>query len=101
MDINQGINLKVEEGEKVHNPLLNLYALSTCGHCRRAIEFLKENKVSFAWVHIDKIPFERKQQLKKDLKDMYNKRVAFPFLVINEKKAVVGFIRSEYEALLG
>ena len=89
-----------EDGKNATNEL-TVFALSTCGFCRRGINFLRENKMKFRYVYIDKIEFEKKSKLKKDLQEKFNKRVAFPFLVCNDEKAIVGFVKNDWEEICG
>ncbi len=99
MDMNDGIELAVEEGKNNKQDLC-LYALSTCGHCKRAMKYLKDNEIAFKWVYIDRIPLERKKKLKGDLKVKFDHRIAFPFLVVNQEKSIVGFMQNDYSALI-
>ena len=92
----QDIPFTYEDGE-VNNKEISVFALSTCGFCRRGIQFLKNNKVKFRYVYIDKMPYEEKQQLKKQLQEKFQKRVAFPFVVVNDEEALVGFIKRQWE----
>ena len=79
---------------------LVMFALSTCAHCKRAKSFLQENGLKYKFVYVDLIDFDRKQKLKQDLKQKHQSRVAFPFLVVDDEKSVVGFIKPEYEKLI-
>lgn len=99
MELNEGIELTVEEGKKKENDIC-LYALSTCGHCKRALKFLKDNEIAFKWVYIDSLPLERKNKLKGDLKEKFQRRIAFPFLVVNQEKSFVGFMQNDYNSLI-
>jgi glutaredoxin len=76
---------------------LVMFALSTCGHCRRAKKFLKENGVKYRYIYVDLMDYEKKQELKNKLQKKFDKRVAFPFLVVNGEKSIVGFLKQEYE----
>ena len=91
----------IEEDGKIATNELTVFALSTCGFCRRAMNFLRENEVKFRYVYIDKIDYEKKSKLKKELQEKFNKRVAFPFLVCNDEKAIVGFVKSDWEEICG
>ena len=90
----------IEEDGKIATNELTVFALSTCGFCRRGLNFLRENEVKFRYVYIDKIDFEIKSKLKKDLQEKFNKRIAFPFLVCNDDKACVGFVESEWREFI-
>jgi len=96
----EDITFIVEDGKNATNEL-TIFALSTCGFCRRGMNFLRENEMKFRYVYIDKIDFEKKSKLKKDLQEKFNKRVAFPFLVCNDEKAIVGFVKSDWEDICG
>jgi glutaredoxin len=90
----------IEEDGKIATNELTVFALSTCGFCRRGLNFLRENDVKFKYVYIDKIDYEIKSKLKKDLQEKFNKRIAFPFLVCNDDKACVGFVESEWREFI-
>ena len=94
--IYDGINFEVinVDGKKDYD--LKIFALSTCGHCRRAKDFLTEKGIKFEYVYVDQLEYEKKQDLKNKLQDKFKKRVAFPFLVINDEDCVVGFLKNEY-----
>ena len=98
--IYDGIDFEiVNEGGKCECDLV-MFALSTCAHCRRAKTFLQEKGLKYKFVYLDLIDYNRKQKLKEDLKQKHQTRVAFPFLVIDGEKSVVGFIKPEYEKLV-
>ena len=100
IDFYEGINF-IEEDGKIATNEITVFALSTCGFCRRGLNFLRENDVKFRYVYIDKIDIEKKSKLKKDLQKKFNKRVAFPFLVCNDERTAVGFVRSDWEEICG
>lgn len=79
---------------------LTVYALSTCGFCKRALKFLRDNSLEFKYVYVDKLPYDTKQALKAELKDKYNHRVYFPFLVIDDEDILVGFTEKDWRAKL-
>lgn len=80
---------------------VEVYALSTCGHCRRALNFLDNNNVQYRYVYVDLLPVEDKNQVKDDLKNNFpESRVAFPFLVIDGSKQLTGFMEDEWKNIL-
>jgi glutaredoxin len=89
-----------EEGTNKNHDL-TLFALSTCGFCKRSMKFLKEKNIAFKFVYLDKLDREKKNEIKSLLKKKFNKRPVFPYLVIDEKEVVVGFTQSEWEKSLG
>ncbi len=88
-----------EAGEK-KGCKITVYALSTCGFCKRALAFLRDNSVDFEFVYVDKLDKETRNNVTKELKERFNRRVAFPFLIVDDKECMVGFNTEKYEDLL-
>ncbi|MBN2155783.1 MAG: glutaredoxin [Candidatus Lokiarchaeota archaeon] len=89
------------EGNKDIGKDVTVYALSTCGFCRRALQFLRDADCKFKFVYVDKLPYETKQQLKEELQDRYEKRVVFPYLVIDDSDVLAGFVEEDWKNTLG
>jgi glutaredoxin len=82
---------------KVPKEPLTLFALSTCGFCRRAIAFLDELGVEYRYVHMDKISREQQDVIRGYVKNKYKIAVSFPFLCVGDKDFLTGFIRKSWE----
>ena len=67
-----------------------MFALETCRHCRKAREFLDENKVTYHLVYVDQYPGEVRSQLMDKVRT-FNPRGSFPTFVMPGGKVVVGF----------
>jgi glutaredoxin-like protein NrdH len=80
---------------------ITVYALSTCGFCKRAIAFLNTRGIAYRYVYLDLIPLETKAEAKKALKARYKDDIAFPFTVIDGDRHLVGFIEPDWVATLG
>jgi glutaredoxin len=80
---------------------ITVYALSTCGFCKRALAFLNAKGIAYRYVYMDLIPLETKSAAKKTLKERFKVEVAFPFAVIDGEKHLVGFIEPDWVATLG
>jgi glutaredoxin-like protein NrdH len=78
-----------------------VYALSTCGHCRRALSFLDSKGLSYKYIYVDLIPLETKSAVKAELRERFKDNVAFPFTVIDDKEHLVGFIEADWVLSLG
>ncbi len=89
---------KVDGENKKHAVVV--YALSTCGFCKRAISFLEAHKIEYSYLHMDKIPLETKTEAKKILKERFKQDVAFPFAVVDDKEPLVGFIEADWKRTL-
>ena len=84
------------DGEKQEKQI-TVYALSTCGFCKRGIAFLRENSLKFKYIYLDKLGYERKTELKRSLKETFGKRAVFPYTVIDDEKVLLGFSKSDWE----
>jgi glutaredoxin-like protein NrdH len=79
---------------------ITVYALSTCGFCKKAMAFLDDKGLPYRYVYVDHIPLDSKNELKKELKERFREDVAFPFAVIDGDKHLVGFIEADWRRTL-
>ncbi len=80
---------------------LTVYALSTCGFCKRALSFLRDRKIAFKYIYIDELPGDVKEKLKEELRKQFDVKLLFPFLVIDGKESVTGFLEEGWKEKLG
>jgi glutaredoxin-like protein NrdH len=80
---------------------ITVYALSTCGFCKRAMAFLNDRGFSYRYLYVDHVPLDVKSEIKRELKERFRADVAFPFAVIDNDKHLVGFIEADWAATLG
>ncbi len=80
---------------------ITVYALSTCGFCKRALAFLNQRGLAYRYIYMDMIPLETKAEAKKALKERFKDDVAFPFAVIDGDKHLVGFVEPDWTKTLG
>ena len=71
-----------------------LYALSTCGWCKRTKELLRELGVEFDFMYVDLLE-GKEQDTAMDTVERLNPSGSFPTLVINDNKCIVGFKEQE------
>jgi glutaredoxin-like protein NrdH len=76
-----------------------LYALSTCGWCRKTKELLKELGVGFSYTDVDILTGDEKQAIVDEVKK-WNPSCSFPTLVINGSNCIVGFKEDEIKDAL-
>jgi ferredoxin-thioredoxin reductase catalytic subunit/glutaredoxin len=94
------IPYKHQSGENKKFKSLKLHVLSTCGHCSRTLAFLREHSIDFDYVFIDLLPLETLRYVRDGLRDKFNqKRIKYPFLVIDEERFVSGFEEEKYKKL--
>jgi glutaredoxin len=94
------LNYTAVEGSKKDHEI-TVYALSTCGFCKRATAFLKANDCAYRIIYLDQVPLETKTEVKRILKETYKADVAFPFATIDSKTHLVGFIEPDWKLSLG
>jgi glutaredoxin-like protein NrdH len=76
-----------------------LYALSTCGWCRKTKELLKELGIAFSYTDVDTLTGDEKQAIVDEVKK-WNPSCSFPTLVINGSNCIVGFKEDEIRDVL-
>ncbi|MEJ5186087.1 MAG: glutaredoxin family protein [Candidatus Geothermincolales bacterium] len=90
--------LEKVDGEKKDKDLL-LFALSTCGWCRRAREFLDGNGLSYEFVYVDLLEGKARDEVMEEVA-RWNPRKSFPTLVVDGEKVLAGFNEERYRELL-
>ena len=80
---------------------ITVYALSTCGFCKRAMGYLNSKGMAYRYVYMDQVPLATKNEAKKTLKERFKEDVAFPFAIIDGDKHLVGFIEPDWAKTLG
>lgn len=78
---------------------LRLFALSTCGFCKKAMTFLEENELDYEYVFVDLIDSDVKNRIKEDFEKRFEKKMLFPTLVVDEEEFLVGFIKFYWQKL--
>jgi glutaredoxin-like protein NrdH len=79
---------------------ITLFALSTCGWCKKTKALLGELGVDYNYVFVDLIPEEEKDEVMKEVMK-WNPDCSFPTLVVDNKTCLVGFRPDEMKELLG
>lgn len=67
-----------------------LYALSTCGWCKKIIELLKQLNIEFDYQYVDLLE-EKEQDDAMSILEKFNPVGSFPTLIINDARCIVGF----------
>jgi glutaredoxin-like protein NrdH len=89
----------IVEGSNTKNKVF-LYTLSTCGWCKKTKEFLKENKVQYEYIDLDKCTKEDQKTAVEQLKEK-KLPIAFPIIIINNEKVIQGFKKDQVAEALG
>jgi glutaredoxin len=77
-----------------------LFALSTCGWCKKTKKFLQDLGVEYEYVNVDLLEGEEEEEAMDELK-RWNPDGSFPVVVINNMHAIVGYDPDEIKERLG
>jgi glutaredoxin len=80
--------VKVDGKNSKHRVLL--YALSTCGWCRKTKKFLTDNSVAHGHIDVDLCTDEEYEQICRDILERGG-RIAFPTLIVDDSRLITGF----------
>jgi len=92
--------MKIEHVKGKNKGKIMLYALSTCGWCKKTKELLNKLGVKFDFIYVDNLKGDDRKKTMDDVKK-WNPRCTFPTLVINDKKCIVGFKEDEIKEAIG
>ena len=76
-----------------------IFTLSTCMWCKKCKTFLNDRDIKYRYVDLDKIDPSEKAKILQYLRQNYQNRISYPFLVCDDK-FVVGYDLSKYEELM-
>jgi glutaredoxin len=90
---------KIEHVNGENKGKIMLYALSTCGWCRKTKELLGNLGVEYSYVYVDLLEEDDQSNAMDEVKH-WNPRCSFPTTVINDKTCIVGFKEDEIKKAL-
>ncbi len=67
-----------------------IYALSTCGWCKKTKQFLKEKGIAYSFLDVDLLDSDENKTAMAEVKK-WNPAGSFPTIVINNQKGLRGF----------
>jgi glutaredoxin len=79
---------------------IRLYALSTCGWCRKTKQLLEELGVEYDRVDVDLLEGETREEAVTEVK-RWNSSASFPTIVIDDETAIVGYEAEKIKGTLG
>ncbi|MDD1694457.1 MAG: glutaredoxin family protein [Methanoregula sp.] len=77
-----------------------LYALSTCGWCAKTKDLLRQIGVEFDYQYVDLLEGTEQDEAMNRV-EKFNPNGSFPTLVIDNRKAIIGFREQEIREALG
>ncbi|MDY6971354.1 MAG: glutaredoxin family protein [Thermodesulfobacteriota bacterium] len=78
---------------------VNIYTLSTCGHCKSTKNLLNDCKVQYEFTDVDLLDKKERVAILKDLKE-WNPQCSFPTIIIGDQ-VIVGYKEDEIKEALG
>ena len=89
---------KVEGENRGHRVFL--YALSTCGWCKKTKQFLRDNGVEYEYMDVDISTREEKRAAIERLKEK-GAPLAFPVIIVDDDRIISGFKQDAIREALG
>jgi glutaredoxin len=77
-----------------------LYALSTCGWCKKTKELLNNMGIEYDYVFVDLLEGNERDTVMQAV-EKWNPACSFPTLVINNNKCIVGYKEEEIREAVG
>ena len=89
-----------EVAGEIQREKVQLLALSTCGFCKRGMDFLKKKQIAFEYVFLDEVETELKVKSKQEFRDKFGINLSYPSLVRNGDRYTLGYIQRFWEEFL-
>ena len=77
-----------------------LYALSTCGWCRKTKKLFDSLGIEYHYIDVDLVEDEEKESLRKEIM-RWNPRGSFPTIVVNDQICIVGYDEKKINEVIG
>ncbi|MBW1814306.1 MAG: glutaredoxin family protein [Deltaproteobacteria bacterium] len=78
---------------------VQIFTLSTCGHCKSTKKFLEKYSVNYDCVDVDLLDRDQQKEILENIK-ILNPKLSFPTIVIGDK-VIVGYKENEIKEALG
>jgi glutaredoxin len=91
--------MKIEHVKGENKGKIILYALSTCGWCKKTKEFLNKLGVEYSYIFVDLVDDSERDKIIADVRK-HNPRNSYPTIIINNNKCIVGYKEDEIKEAL-
>jgi glutaredoxin len=78
---------------------IQIFTLSTCQWCKKCKRYLDERSIQYRYIDVDSIQPADKARIMDFLKNKYEERIAYPFMIC-DGKAIVGYDPQKYDEML-
>jgi len=92
--------MKLEHIDGENKGKIILFALSTCGWCKKTRMLIEDLGAEYDYIYVDLTSGAEREEAVKEL-EKFNPDVSFPTLVINDTNVIIGFEEEEIESKLG
>ena len=76
-----------------------LYALSTCGWCRKTKELLNKMGLAYDYINVDQLSDEEATRVENEEVKKWNPAVSYPTIVVNGQRAIVNYDEKKIKEL--
>ncbi len=77
---------------------VTLYALSTCGWCRKTKELLQKNGIEYQFIDVDLTTGQEREEIVNQVRQ-FNPRSSYPTIIIDDQ-VVIGYDEEKIKQLL-
>ncbi len=77
---------------------ITLYAMSTCGWCKKTKKLLQDLHVSYDYIDVEQLKSDEKENIEKEVKTC-NPRLSYPIIKINDE-CITGYKETEIKEAL-
>jgi len=92
--------MEMQHVEGQNKGKLVLFALSTCGWCKKTRALIEDLDADYEYVYVDLLKGEEREEVVEMVKK-WNPQLSFPTLVVNDDKTIVGFKEEEIKEAIG
>lgn len=92
--------MKINYVEEKNKGNIILYALSTCGWCKKTKQLLDELGIAYDFIDVDLLEGKERETIEAEIKK-WNSRVSFPTMVISNDHCIIGFDEEQIKREFG
>lgn len=91
--------MKLEHVDGENKGNIVLFALSTCGWCKKTRMLIEDLGIEYDYIYVDLTNGDEREEAVETLKQ-YNPDISFPTLVINDSDTIIGFEEDKIKSKL-
>jgi len=89
---------KLVEGKHDSKDIIT-FTLSTCQWCKKCKRYLNEKNIKYRYIDVDQVSATDKAKILEFLKDNFDTRISYPFVVC-DGKYIIGYDPKKYDEIL-